>query len=123
MIRLCFSAARDLAFLRAAPEQGEKSTAMRIVGLLGVGVLRKAILGPPFSQSNSIRIFIIIDIQQFIGKRLQNPKKALDSFRVISNNFDCFPSLNFPERLCDPQKSHRDYHTPQIENVVDCSFQ
>jgi hypothetical protein len=67
--------------------------------------------------------FIIIDIQQFIGKGLQNPETVLDSFRVISNNFDCFTSLNFPKRLCNSQKSDRDYHTPQIENVVDCSFQ
>jgi NADH/NAD ratio-sensing transcriptional regulator Rex len=72
MIRLCFSAARDLAFLSATPEQGEKSTARRIVGLLGVGVFGNAILRPPFSQTNSIQIFIIINIQQFIGKRPQD---------------------------------------------------
>jgi NADH/NAD ratio-sensing transcriptional regulator Rex len=90
MIRLCFSAARDLAFLSAAPEQGEKSTAMRIVGLSGVGVFGNAILRPPFSQTNSIQIFTIINIQQLIGKRPQDLEEIPFCFRIISNDFNGF---------------------------------
>lgn len=85
---------------------------MRIVDLSGVGVLVKLIPGPHFSQTNAIRIFTIIEMQQFVRKSLQNPEKVLDGFRVIPYNFDCLTRLNLPERLCDSQEGHRDYHTP-----------
>jgi len=97
MIRLYFSAARDLAFLIAAPEQGEKSTAMRIVGLLGVGVLGKAILGPPFSQTNSIHSIFVMDVQKFIGKRPQDLEEIPFGLRITPNDFDGFTWLDFPE--------------------------
>jgi hypothetical protein len=62
-------------------------------------------------------------MQQLIGKRLQNPEKTLNGGRIISYDFDGFTRLNFPERLRDSQKRHRDDHASQIQNVVDWSFQ